>query len=270
MTYEPFSSSDLDGISQCLGEAVKGIDITNYFHDRKYKDNSYENTKWKRLRMYLSDVQGGGYCTQVLQAIKDLLSRTRFLGREGEFEKYREEINRILVLRGITYCEDGEFRGCQPAKTISEAEKRASIIRQKLSGRTIHPEVIKYCKAELMQDNYFHAVLEATKGVAQRLRDLSGKKSDGAKLVDETLLPKQAPLLAINSLITDSEKSEQNGFASLVKGCFEAIRNPLAHDPKIMWNGEDDVADLFSLLSLIQRKLDSCVRTDISISSIKP
>lgn len=269
MTYEPFSSSEIDSISHCLGDTVKGIDITNYFHDNNYKDNSCENTKWKRLRAYLSDIQSNAYCTQVLQAIKDLLSRTRFLGREDEFEKHREEINRILVLRGITYCEDGEFRGCQPANTISEAENRASIIRQKLRGRRIHPEVIRYCKAELMQDNYFHAVLEATKGVAQRLRDLSGKISDGTKLVDETLLPKQAPLLAINSLITDSEKSEQNGFASLVKGCFEAIRNPLAHEPKIMWNGEDDVADLFSLLSLIQRKLDGCVRTDISILSVK-
>ena len=120
-----------------------------------------------------------------------------------------------------------------------------------------------------MQDNYFHAVFEATKGVAQRLRDMSGNQSDGAKLVDETLLPKQNPLLAINSLQTDSERSEQNGFASLIKGCFEAVRNPLAHEPKIMWNGEDDVADLFSLLSLIQRKLDGCVRTDICMTNTK-
>ena len=270
MTYEPFSSSDIDCISQCLGEAVKGIDITNFFHDKNYQDNSFESTKWKRLRVYLSDTQRTtGYCVQVLQTIKEIISKTRFIGDEENFEKRREDINKILIFHGITYCEDGEFRECQPAKTISEAERRASVIRKKFNGRNIHPEVLRFCRAELMQDNYFHAVFEATKGVAQRLRDMSGKQSDGAKLVDETLLPKQNPLLAINSLQTDSERSEQNGFASLIKGCFEAVRNPLAHEPKIMWNGEDDVADLFSLLSLIQRKLDGCVRTDICMTNTK-
>ena len=41
---------------------------------------------------------------------------------EENFEKRREDINKILIFHGITYCEDGEFRECQPAKTISEAE----------------------------------------------------------------------------------------------------------------------------------------------------
>jgi len=41
--------------------------------------------------------------------------------------------------------------------------------------------------------------------------------------------------------------------AQLLKGCFGAIRNPLAHEPKILWQGEDDAADYFSLVSLLHR-----------------
>ena len=50
----------------------------------------------------------------------------------------------------------------------------------KFHGRHIHPEVLKYCRSELMQDNYFHAVFEAKKGLAQRLRDSTGIQTGGA------------------------------------------------------------------------------------------
>lgn len=65
--------------------------------------------------------------------------------------------------------------------------------------------------------------------------------------------------MPIKRIIT--EKSEHIGFAQLLKGCFAAVRNPLAHEPKILWEGEEDAADYFSLISLLHRRLDRCVRT---------
>ena len=105
-----------------------------------------------------------------------------------------------------------------------------------------------------------HAVFEAAKGLAQRIRDLSGIQADGATLVDRVFAVDQ-PVLAINSLRTETEKSEHKGFAALLKGCFGAVRNPLAHEPRILWRGEDDAADYLSLISLLHRKLDDCVPT---------
>lgn len=55
---------------------------------------------------------------------------------------------------------------------------------------------------------------------------------------------------------TETEKSEHKGFALLIKGAFAAIRNPTAHKLKILWQGEEDAADYFTLLSLIHRNLD--------------
>lgn len=260
MDIPEFSSAELTSIAKCLGEAVTGRDITDYFNDKHFADNPSESTKWKRIRNYLVQSQNG-YGTQVLVAIKDIISPARFPGNAEGFEGHREAINQILLLRGIELSSDGRLCQVQPANTVSEASKRASMIREKLKGRIIHAEVIKYCKAELMQENYFHAVFEAIKGVAERLRQMTGVQADGAKLVDATLLSKPQPLLAINSLQTENECNEQNGFAFIIKGCFMAIRNPRAHTPQIMWKGEDDVADLFSLLSLIHRKLDSAVLT---------
>src|SRR3546814_18882655 len=43
------------------------------------------------------------------------------------------------------------------------------------------------------------------------------------------------PVLALGPLTTESEKSEQKGFANLLIGLFGAVRNPLAHAPKTNW-----------------------------------
>jgi len=42
------------------------------------------------------------------------------------------------------------------------------------------------------------------------------------------------------------------------------VRNPLAHERKILWQGEDDAADYLSLISLLHRKLDDAVKTGFS------
>jgi len=46
--------------------------------------------------------------------------------------------------------------------------------------------VLHFCRAELLQQNYFHAVLEASKSVADKLRALVGVTGDGSLLVDAT------------------------------------------------------------------------------------
>ena len=116
---------------------------------------------------------------------------------------------------------------------------------------------MRFCRAELVADNYFHAVLEATKSIADKLREKSGLSEDGAKLVDATLCG-SAPRMSINDLLTDSQRSEQSGFANLVKGTFGMFRNPTAHEARVHWAmSKEDAEDLLSLASLIHRRLDA-------------
>lgn len=69
----------------------------------------------------------------------------------------------------------------------------------------------------------------------------------------------EKPLLTFKTLQTETEKSEHNGFVQLLKGCLAAIRNSIAHGPKILWQGETDAADYLTLISMLHRKLDQCV-----------
>lgn len=259
----PFSEGQIEALAQLLGEYGTGSDISRFFIIKGLVDNSGESTKWKRLYWVFLKCQKQHQCANlVVDFIQSFLTPARFVGRNDEFEANRQQLNTILSFSGLEYGKDGKFRQCKIAKTLDEAEKRARTIRAKFQGRQIHPEVLKYCRSELLQDNYFHAVFEASKGLAQRIRDLSGVQADGAALIDK-VFSIEKPILAINSLRTETERSEHKGFALLLKGCFAAVRNPLAHEPKILWQGEDDAADYLSLISLLHRKLDECTITGL-------
>ena len=86
----------------------------------------------------------------------------------------------------------------------------------------------------------------------------TGLSSDGASLVDDAFSFKgKIPYLALNTLQTKSEQSEQKGFMNLLKGLFGMFRNTTAHNPKIKWRiSELDALDILSLVSLVHRRLD--------------
>lgn len=116
-----------------------------------------------------------------------------------------------------------------------------------------------FCREELLADNYFHAVLEAVKSVGEKIRQRTGLTDDGGGLVDRAFTG-DPPMLAINALKTESERSEQKGFANLVRGTFGMFRNTTAHAARVNWiMSREDAEDLFSLVSLIHRRIDAAV-----------
>lgn len=151
------------------------------------------------------------------------------------------------------------------AKTISEAQHKANRLKFSLNQRGVHHDVLKFCRAELLHENYFHAVLKATKSLADKIREKANLHSDGSSLVDEAfgLGQQKLPLLAFNSLQTETHEMEHKGLINLLKGIFGAFRNPTAHAPKITWNlSEHDALDILTMASLLHRRLDSVVFTN--------
>lgn len=258
-----FSDAQLEGVSKILGDARTGSDITRVFDIMGIVDNSGMSTKWKRLYGTFAHYQNTENSpSRLIDFIKHYLEPVAFCDKPVEFEEYRQKLNNILIFVGLEYGEDGQFRRVEKATTLSEAQRRLQTVQKKFQGRRLHNEVTKYCKEELFEENYFHAVFEATKGLAERIRQLSGQQLDGAELVDKVFSINR-PLLALNTLTTETERSEHKGFAMLLKGCFAAVRNPLAHQPKILWEGEDDTADYLSMISLLHRKLDEAVSSHL-------
>ena len=251
--------SVLQKLAKLLADCCTGSVLTEVFERQNIVDViGPDQTKWRRLYSALASGQTEYQCSNhTLAVIKTILDPVRFVETPGEFEAVRKRLNMILAFGGFEYEANGDFRRCSVAQTLTEAELRHSTIQTKLQGRNTHPKVLAYCKPELLQNNYFHAVFEATKGLAQRIREKSGSVKDGVALIDE-VFPKKDPILAFTDLKTETEISEHTGFAALLKGCFAAVRNPHAHTPKIHWEGDDNAADYLTLISLLHRKIDGC------------
>lgn len=218
-------------------------------------------TKRNRLFEALRARQEKDACANVVLAfVQMVMEPVRFVGKQQEFDRFKTELNAVLVFCGLQVGENGKLRSVAPARTLSEAQERAGRLRSELLKRKVHHDVLRFCREELLQENYFHAVFEATKSVAEKIRDKTGLTGDGADLVDKAF-GLSAPMLAINTLRTETERSEQSGFANLVKGMFGTFRNVTGHAPKIIWPiGEEDALDLLSIVSYIHRRLDNAAQ----------
>lgn len=214
----------------------------------------------KRRRIYNAFVQSQNTKhnrTDILEFIRQAMAPARYARDAGRYEPMRANLNRALAFAGLFVDETGKLCSTGRATTLPEAQRRANDLRRDLEGRGVHPDVLAFCRAELVADNYFHAVLEAAKSVAAKLRDRTGLAEDGNALVDRAL-GGDSPMIAINARRTPSERSEQTGFANLVRGMFGMFRNPTAHEAKIHWPmSKDDAEDLLTLVSMIHRRLDT-------------
>ena len=256
-----FEQGQLQAIADALGDTNDGLtgsEITHLLETCKIADADPTATKRHRLyNAFAQDQNQRKDRTHILGFIRYSMKPERFVRNPERFEPMRAHLNLALAFAGLSIDAAGVLAVAKQAHTLSEAQRRAQELRADLTTRGVHPDVLRFCREELLADNYFHAVMEAVKSVADKLRKQTGLTDDGTTLVDRALSGDK-PMLAINPLKTESEKSEQKGFANLLRGIFSMFRNTTAHEAKINWPmAKDDAEDLFSLVSLIHRRLDS-------------
>jgi uncharacterized protein (TIGR02391 family) len=258
-----FSLSQMEAIADALGDTADGLtasEIGLLLPNARIEDVDPGITKRKRLlNAFIKSQNLVGHRRNILALIRFSMKPERYARSPERFEPMRANLNRGLAFAGLQVQESGELVSSERASTLPDAMRRANELRADLVARGVHPDVLTFCRSELVVNNYFHAVMEATKSVAAKLRDRTGLTDDGAVLVDRAL-GGNPPMLAINALSDDSQLSEQRGFANLVKGMFGMFRNTTAHAPKLLWNmTKSDAEDLLTLASLIHRRLDAAV-----------
>lgn len=256
-----FTQSQLEAIAAALADTSEGLtgsEIAHLLATCRMADPTPNMTKRHRLFNAFVESQNSRQDRRAILAfIRHAMKPERYARCPERFEPMRTNLNRALSFAGLAVDAAGTLSSAERARTLSEAERRAQELKNDLTARGVHPDVLRFCRAELVADDYFHAVLEATKSIADKLRARTGLADDGAVLVDRAL-GGDLPMLAINDLSSESERGEQRGFANLVKGVFGMFRNPTAHAPRIHWAmNKADAEDLLSLASLIHRRLDA-------------
>lgn len=238
MKTPSFNEANLEQTCNVLGDTGSGLtgsEIGRYLRECGIADPNPAMTKRIRLFDALGELQRSDGCANnICVFIQRVMNPVLHVQSPDYFKKKQAELNRVLSFEELRLTDEGKLESCKQARTISDAEAAAGQLRRKLIERGVHPDVLTFCRAELVEGNYFHAVLEASKSVAQKIRDKTGLVGDGAELVDEAFgIGKKAyPVLAFNALTTDSEQSEHKGLMNLMKGFFGTFRNPTAHAPR--------------------------------------
>lgn len=259
-----FDDITLRNLSDILAGMLTHTKITEHLSSAGISETGQGTNKTDRIFYALKARQTQDRCgNNVLAFVSRLLNPKRY-GDEAIFEEDRSRINEKLVYEGIEIDKSGQPRQVVKAKTISDAKLRSLKIKEKVHGIGIHQDLLPYCEAEWLKENYFHAILEITKSVAERLRQKSGYSSDGADLVDDCfgLGKDKQPMLAFNTLQTPSDESEHKGFGNFCKGFFSMYRNPKAHNPKILEDTQiTQMTEVLVVATIIHNKLDNTFKT---------
>ena len=275
MISKNLDDQQLKAVCNVLGETNRGYTKTELTHilqrsgieilsDGKQTNGyTYYLGLNKRDWLYnclVNDINKSKSLNRVYLFLEKSLNPVAFVD-ERDREKYTflfEGVNKVLLLAGIEITKEGKLIEVTQAKTLDEVDKRVNSLQKKLYDRSIHNEVKKYCIEDYLRKDYYDAVFEAAKGLADRVRKITGLTSDGGTLF-QTAFSKNDPYLFFNALQTDSEKSEFIGIKELLEAIFHLVRNPAAHTPKVNWKIDETKAlDILTLISFAHKYLDEC------------
>ncbi|MFS0216131.1 TIGR02391 family protein [Corynebacterium striatum] len=259
MSTPLFPSATINALARAIGDTehgLKGDEIARLLQELAMYDPG-EMTKWRRLEAAFTESQNThGNAKRVVTFLVRAFDPARYVQRPELFDIRRQLISPILVLHGLRVTDEGQITRTKGASTLTEVQRLTNTVREELNRRGTHPEVLTYCEEEVLRHGYLHAVLEASKSVFQRLRDMTGLELDGSALADAALSVKSG-VLAVNSLDTATEENEQTGMCSLVKSISGLYRNPTAHDPRLYRRvTETELYEALTLLSYVHRRLD--------------
>jgi len=171
---EKFQVASLEQIGKLLGDTDNGFtgsEIESLFKASGIMDPG-AITKWRRVSEGLEAQQLNDKCANnVIGFIEESMKPVRYLKAKEHFEHLRNDLNIILSLEGFAIDKSGKIKRTEQTFNLDDATQRANSLKRKLKERNTHSEVYRFCTAEILEENYFHAIFESSKGVAARLRE---------------------------------------------------------------------------------------------------
>ncbi len=221
------------------------------------------DSKSKRIyKCFINEVHRTNNDLKIVSFIERALDPSRFADSK-RYDDILNDINSVLLFMGCEINKSGKVKIVKKATTIDEVQERINALENEAKKRNVHLEVLKYCKREYLDKDYFHAQFEASKGLFQRIRDLTNQNVDGTKLINGVFSTDEPMLILPNLKLTErTDKDEFLGYKHLFEYVVNAVRNPEGHTPRILASEElGECLDNFVIISRCHRFLDNCSTT---------
>lgn len=178
MKVESFNNNVIEYIAKILGDTDSGFtgsEIGKLLSDCNIPDLSPTDTKWRRLNTAMIEKQNTDGCANnICNFLQQAMNPVKYCNDQDWYREKLYELNKILSFAGFSIGEDGKLKAVEKVATISEANARASRLKESLLLRNVHQDILLCGREELLVDNYFHAVFEAIKSIAEKIREKTG------------------------------------------------------------------------------------------------
>jgi len=232
--------------------------------------------KWWTLDV-LRELNRGSEGYVVPEGIEEVLLRlvdTReYADRRETLPAVKERLNSILIADGVQIdwhphahqfvvieLEPDEWAAAMEQLAGPEALARIESAQSDsasslLDHLQLHPLVKEVSGALYRDGHYAQAIFEAFKAVNNLVKGKAGRSDlDGRDLMAK-VFRKEAPILKLAPLVTQSDMDEQEGFMFLFMGAMAGIRNPKAHD-NVPQPDQHRALEYLALASLLCRRVD--------------
>jgi uncharacterized protein (TIGR02391 family) len=128
----------------------------------------------------------------------------------------------------------------------------------------LEPRLWNAVRASIEARKYTAAILDGIHLLTDVIRDRSGLEGDGVALVGAAF-GGTSPKLKVNRLQTESEQNVQRGMEAMLRGLYQAVRNPRSHDAH--QDSEQDARALLLFIDYLLRMVDKS-GTPFSVQTI--
>ncbi len=132
----------------------------------------------------------------------------------------------------------------------------------------LHPTIIEHALPQYDNGHLRDAVLDSIIAVFELIRQKTGLKEDGDKLIEKAFSLRD-PYIIVSEVDTESGQNDQKGFIQILKGSFQGIRSPkahsLSHDLTIL-----KAAQYLVFASLLARRIDEAKIIKTEHSNLDP
>ena len=152
-----FTQAQLQAIAEALGDTDDGLtgsEMAYLLATCRIADVAPTMTKRHRLfNAFAQDQNQRQERTRILGFIRHSMKPERFARSPERFEPMRARLNQALAFAGLAVEATGQLVTVEQARTLSEAQQRAQELRADLTSRGVHPDMLRFCREELLADN---------------------------------------------------------------------------------------------------------------------
>lgn len=144
-----FTQDQLEAISGALGDTDAGLTGSEIQYLLASSRMADPGPMTKRVRIYNAFVESQNSKknrTNILEFIRLAMKPARYSREPERYEPMRALLNQALAFAGLVVDEAGNLTRTDAAQTLSEAQRRARVLRADLEGRGVHPDVLKFCR----------------------------------------------------------------------------------------------------------------------------